>query len=708
MLFESDFTRTVSMRLSEVFDDICVNEKMVLKRRNMFLLQECMQTLINLNDENENLHYIFGSQSEGTTTNGLNSDIDKLICFSEFNVIQNLNELQQPDVPNLLMIQDETVSPGYCLIQCLGKYAPFQYDCNYSDHFFIDRLGRLLLKNTYVLKRIAGLREGSVQHGPAFAEMDRVGFCDVDRVGAFRCKSWPQQAKQWLQNHDIYRGQAQWPSFEMKRYCKSTGCFVVPVGSTDSATKELEWRISTSLSERCMVFNMNISQIRCFVLMKMILKTFIKPKYDTISTYICKTVLFHCITNTPASIWRENNLITCFCKYLLWLYKFVSDEKCPHFFIKRNNLLKGKITSGCKQFMLALIHDFINSNGKLLLEIKCNSFGERLMLKMNYLSPQKMTEITSGYLLCLTAVTINATINTVIKDSSLDLSNWSHKVVKKKLVNYIFRLRNIFYTCQVMQKKACKLIITHLCSILGSVLASQSIQQNNIISDDAQYWMGLGLYADVASPKLKQASIFYCVGNIQRTETVLNQTEAVYDLNVVKPFCSCNGNTQKLKRRGFFQKSDKFNLEDARQLTTASCVRFFRCEMNCVPYELKYELFRSTKEEKVNRESDAIWMDFAVIDSLPFLYFLQFKTYSRLEKEKDKQRALFNLARTMDQERNIGHLETAFNLLGKCLEQEGRARAALECYLRSLNLRKRNNAARLHICVLLAKKINRL
>jgi tetratricopeptide (TPR) repeat protein len=219
--------------------------------------------------------------------------------------------------------------------------------------------------------------------------------------------------------------------------------------------------------------------------------------------------------------------------------------------------------------------------------------------------------------------------------------------------------------------------------------------------------MLLGLYSDVASGKLKLASFFYCIGDIERTELILKKIEECYDLSVVDPVCVCYDFKHGARRERFNRLCYESNEECTllKQLT-ASCVRFMRCEINCCPFELQHEMFRSTQEDLVYRGSFDDWMDFAVVDSLSYLYFLQYKTYSRLGRLDDKQRALSNIARTIDVEPNLGHSETALNLLGQCMEGENNLENAFKCYVRSLQIRGRNNAAKFHICNLLHKLIN--
>ncbi|XP_060578918.1 uncharacterized protein LOC132735903 [Ruditapes philippinarum] len=682
-----NYTETVSMRLSEVLADIGVDERIVLKRRRALLLEESM---INVNNQlrNENTYtlYYFGSRSEGTTTIGMESDTDELYCFNNHPVIQDWCEWI-PGVTNYLMIQDNSVSPGYCLLQLLRNDAPLPVDGESDQNFFRDRTGKMLLKQFIVPGKYF-----DKLHGPARVSQGPHGYIDTDIVTALHCKTWPQQARQWLDQ----QGDAQWPSAEMKQYCSRTGCFVVAVGCRGSEHEHVEWRISTSLSERCLMFNLNITQIRCYVLMKMFIKSFLGSQFeDVISSYMCKTVLFHCIANSHFNIWRENNLFSCLSLCLNLLYNNIINENCPHFIIPENNLMRGKISPVDKPYILEILNNIINSEGVALLGIKCDDLGSRLHLKFYNLCPFKTSDLISGYLLHDTASNI---LNSFLFNSST-LKNKSPYEAVQILTNCILSILNLQY--EGLVETACQRLAPWYCTTLGSMLASININQHNTVSADALKLISLGLHTDVASSKLKLASILYCVQEIQKADLVLSEIERSYDLQIVEPVCSCYEFEKKAPRQGFFVTCDNYN-EDAIQYTTASCVTFLPCEIHCIPTELRYEMLRSTPEDRIFLTEEDDWMDNAVVDSLPYLYFLQYKVTRHLGRNNEKQSALSNLLRTIITEPNLGHRETALSILGKCMEQEGRVRDALQCYLMSLNLRRRNNAAKIHICTLLS------
>ncbi|XP_060556859.1 uncharacterized protein LOC132717414 [Ruditapes philippinarum] len=691
-----DYAHNLSLRMSQVMDGIGVSEKIMMKRRRLMLLNESLFTLTHqLLGKDRNV-FFFGSQIEGTTTIGLNSDLDCLISMNNYNVIQDWSEWEYGK-HNLLMIQDEYVSPGYCLLQELRDDAPLPLVVEVNDNSYRDRMGRILLKNT-----MFNVLENAVRNGPAQSVRDVPGVEDNDYVLAFPCHERPVQAGHWLNQHR----EEHWPTNDIVQYCRNTRCFVVGVGKSGSVNELLEWRISTSFAERYLMFNLNITQIRCYVLMKMILKTFITLRFpDNISSFMCKTVLLHCISYTRSDAWKEITLFICLSFCLSTLYNCVQNEYCPHFFITQNNLMSGRFLPETKPLILENLRYVIESDGRALLEIKCDNIDKYLQSSLNGfepIHPHFIPTLIAGQLLKY----ITRDISSFFKCLLSEMNDLSPRLAMQKLLTFMSYHHIENYTN--IDRKAYRLITRYLCSSRGSILSSSNInQQDHLTYKKALEFLSLGLDSDVASGKLKLASFFYCTGDIERTELILKNIEECYDLSVVEPICWCYSFKHYSIRDKFKGLCYESN-EECRLFKhiTASCVYFIRCERNCCPLELQHEMFRSTQEDHAYRSRDDKWMNMAVVDSLPYLYFLQYKTYSRLGRQDDKQRALNNIARTMDVEPNLGHRDTALNLLGQCMEEENNIENAFKCYARSLQIRGRNNSAKFHICKLLHKLIN--
>ncbi|XP_060578427.1 uncharacterized protein LOC132735487 isoform X2 [Ruditapes philippinarum] len=696
----------LSLSLTKVLNDIGVNEGGMLKRRRSQLLIESVETIAYRTIGKHMSVFNLGSQSEGATSIGLTSDKDALYCHHNFNIIQDWSEWEYGK-DNYFMIQDENTTPGYCFLQLLRPDEPLPMPViSFGDNETVDCLGgRMLLKNRVIDRSMV---HGSVKHGPSIALQGMHAMQDKDIVIALPCNSWPQSASGWSER----QGLGEWPTHEMRRSAARTGCFVVPTGSKVSLYPELEWRISTSLAERCLMFDLNITQIRCYVLMKMILKSFLNPQGEiNVSSFMCKTVLLHCIENTDPSTWKENNLFTCLSCCLLELHSCVQNDHLSHFIIHENNLMAGQFTDETKLLLSKNISDFIQSDGQMLLRIDIDDLGLRLKVELN-LVPQRAYNFQSSFRICDTLSAIQY-IN-LAGELSLHYKNVLKNVHVfndtgiRTLRQYTENLITYSVKGHRLEQAAFKLFAPFLYTTYGSVLASSSIGEDNQVSPEALVWLSAGLNSDNSSSRLKLASVFYSTGDMKKTEDILRQTEHHYFSHPVLPICACWEHAVRVVADDFGRVCTEQN-EDCIKDITAFCVRFIPQEIYCVPQELQYEMYRSTHDGMFHRGPFDCWMDWAVVDPLPFLYFLQYKAYSRLRRQREKQQALDNLSKTIEMDKRIkhlGHKETALNLLGQCQEQEERRQAALECYIRSLQVRARNNVAVIHICKILSRLLN--
>ncbi|XP_045157899.2 uncharacterized protein LOC123524070 [Mercenaria mercenaria] len=705
MFHTPDYYHNISMRLSEVLDNIGVTENMVMKRRRSFLLQETIERITHRANGTQATSYILGSQSEGTTTPGLQTDVDTLFCLDSFIVIQDWSEWT-PGKCNQLMIQNETTSPGYCLLQMLRDDAPLP-DTHEMDNIFVkDTQGRILYKNTII---DTVLPEGNQRQGPSVASAAKPGFLASDLVVAHPCKTWPQSSRACLDRQETNS----WPTAEMKRYAKTTRCFVVGVGSKVSEKADFEWRISTSLAERCLMFNLNITQIKIYILMKMILKTYINVENlnseSYISSFMCKTVLFYCAASKPSKIWKECNILNCLNVCIQTLNRCILAGNCPHFFDHENNLMAGKISTVVKHQLLERMSNLIPCDETSLFGIQIDKLGERLQIKLNMINEVhhdilQTEEYTLSILTGLLQYTIGHISNCYnflidsTKDESLEMK-------LKILLQLLLHLTKYYRDGAMLEKTACKLLAPLCCTSIGSLIASQNIQINRTISPQAFAWLEAGLDSDGASSRLKLASIMYCTGDMERAVFILNNIEEQYNTEVTEPVCGCYNSLKHYIKRGLGQLCCQYDEAEVKYIV-ALCVRFFPAEINCVPNELQYEMFRSTQEDLQHSGRCDVWMDCAVADSLPYLYFLQYKTYSNLRRPEEQQQSLNKLMWAIGTEENLAHRETALNLLGQCMEQENRPADAIQCYMLSLRLRERNNVARFHICRCLANIVS--
>ncbi|XP_053375111.1 uncharacterized protein LOC128547210 [Mercenaria mercenaria] len=487
--------------------------------------------------------------------------------------------------------------------------------------------------------------EGDQRQGPSSASAAKPGFLAKDIVLANPCKSWPQSSRAWLHQQESNT----WPTAEMKKYAKSTKCFVVGVGSRASENAAFEWRFSTSLAERCLMFNLNITQIKCYILMKMILKTYIYVENldneSYISSFMCKTVLFHCIASKPSCVWKECNILNCLNYCLFTLNNCILNEHCPHFIVHENNLMAGKFSAEVKQQLLERMSTLIPFDGISLFGIQTDNLGEKLQTKFNIINevhhdiPQ-----SDECIMLITANLLGHIAKAVLKIEKIGSL--------ETLLQTVIQLKIYYRAGNMLEKTACRLLVPRHCTSIGSLIASQNIQINNTVSPQALTWIEAGLDSDVASSRLKLASIMYCVGNTEIAALILSHIEEQYKIEVTEPICDCYKFYKCGFKTGFGQLSGQYGVGSLKDIV-AFCVKFSTLEINCVLHELQYEMFRSTQEDLLHRGRRDNWMDCAVVDSLPYHYFLQYKTYSFLQRPAEQQQALTKLGWVIRTEHNL-------------------------------------------------------
>ncbi|KAH3775993.1 hypothetical protein DPMN_177404 [Dreissena polymorpha] len=211
------------------------------------------------------------------------------------------------------------------------------------------------------------------------------------------------------------------------------------------------------------------------------------------------------------------------------------------------------------------------------------------------------------------------------------------------------------------------------------------------------------LNSDVASSRLKFASMLYCDGYLEAAVRVLEDVEMKYH-SKVKAVCGSRGLQGDSDLKVFADMLSGTTENEFSEVPFASCVRFLRQEAHCTPFILLFEMNRNITQAEVVRRKffEKRWMDSAEVDSRPFLYYLQYLTYGGI-RDRDNQihamRALTSYIFDIIGNCRIKlyHPETALNLLGHCYEMEEDYERSLFCYEGSLKIFDTNNAANWHV-----------
>ncbi|KAH3868938.1 hypothetical protein DPMN_032093 [Dreissena polymorpha] len=101
-----------------------------------------------------------------------------------------------------------------------------------------------------------------------------VGQCKADTVVALRYHC-PSILQRWAARS------RHWPPSNVVEKVVSMGAFLTPVGFTGSRNKNIEWRICFNTGETELMINLNDTQLKVYVLLKMIAKDLLKPRACT-------------------------------------------------------------------------------------------------------------------------------------------------------------------------------------------------------------------------------------------------------------------------------------------------------------------------------------------------------------------------------------------------------------------------------------------
>lgn len=533
-----------------------------------------------------------------------------------------------------------------------------------------------------------------VKNGPSGS-----GYDNFDLVIGFRSRNLPEECKTWLRRPRLNH----WPTQELFDTCCRSGTFVVPIGHPESQNRQTEWRFSTSEIERHLMFSLNVVQIKTYILLKMLKRQFFKPiAGDGLSSFHCKCALLFTVENTPPAFWREDKLLLCLLQCLRQLQRWIDAKFCPHYVIDSMNLFVGKLFNHHFHHLSKIIREIIKDPINHLCRIEPEQFGKRLM------TLSKLGHYKHGQFITRFEKHTEIARNLVFE---MAISSWSvedyfyhlRKTPPTEAMEAFTNIKQYLVTTQskgnYFQAKVAEITLPHICGTLASIQASYCIEHKKPIPKETYDLYALSFDNDVCSNRLKFASMCYCRGDLHMAADILEQVEKKYDSQVFG-ICRC-------RETGTVHcevwPPEPFTPTDKEILTNsvAYCVMFLRAESACVPEHLVAEMHRSTEEdikERVPNRED--WMDMACMDSLPFLFYLQYLTYLGLEYNTQKLTALRDLLKLIERgsvDVTDGHFETSYNMLGHCLELEGLTTSALAMYEQSLKNVPKNNAAKVHV-----------
>jgi len=206
----------------------------------------------------------------------------------------------------------------------------------------------------YYLSNKGGKFDDTVAHGPAtLADNSDTSSLSVDVVRCVRCLSWPPQAADWPTRH---RNNG-WPDSATLDRVVSNGCDVVGVAHRQCKQHKwmgnYQWRLSFSRAEIVLINSWTPVQqivyhvLRVYVKTERLTKCADNSGAGTLSNYHIKTLMLWACELKPNSWWTENlNLVRICVELLNTLAVWLTDTRCPHYFIGNCDLLDNSFSVG--------------------------------------------------------------------------------------------------------------------------------------------------------------------------------------------------------------------------------------------------------------------------------------------------------------------------------------------------------------------------
>lgn len=267
-------------------------------RQRLFIIEDVIRNIIRPSFT----RFVSGSLSEGLDLPG--SDLDIMYVLSLAEAVSDKQSIK--DITTLLMETDAS-HPGFTRLRLLagGFEDSDPISICMRDSLLESREGLYLASDLFI-KNLQHRLSSFQLHGPCLSNTNQT----VDYALCFRCKSFPNNAMQW-----VYRHRKQWPPSVVIDNIKNYGCLLVPIGPKQITNSQLLCRISFSVAEKQLVHSFNYTQCLCYGLLKIVLKHIINKNNDVkdlLCSYFLKTAIFWFSEEVSIEIFQRANILFCF------------------------------------------------------------------------------------------------------------------------------------------------------------------------------------------------------------------------------------------------------------------------------------------------------------------------------------------------------------------------------------------------------------
>ncbi|KAH3773697.1 hypothetical protein DPMN_175065 [Dreissena polymorpha] len=317
-----------------------------------------------------------GSKAEGLTCR-FESDWDVLNVLNNVLCVETgINLHTIPDDMEVYRM-DTSVYPGHCRLFLMRQ--AHRYYTVIHNALCDNGKGDVLLSSGLVLDEISTIlrkypqypQVGNVQHeraGPSIP-LSFLGVLHIDRVTSLRCHC-PSILQRWASRH------RHWPSPGVVLKVVSLGAYLTPVGYKGSEYKHMEWRLCFNTGETELVNNLNDTQAKVYVLLKMILKNVLKPRKKEITSYVMKNIVLWQAESNPQNKFDAESLFHWLHDGIRELGTAIATQKLSYYMVPERNLMAASGLQD-KQQMGSRYRGHDGGRSESIIEIAKDTTGHR-------------------------------------------------------------------------------------------------------------------------------------------------------------------------------------------------------------------------------------------------------------------------------------------------------------------------------------------
>ncbi|KAH3788598.1 hypothetical protein DPMN_166743 [Dreissena polymorpha] len=308
-----------------------------------------------------------GSKAEGLTS-ACESDRDCIMVVPNTVCLEDgVDKSIIPGHINLFEMNIQSCNAGYCRF-LFARLGPSGHPsithslcgagygkCLMSSERFLD------LFREYRRSRLTYVNNHA-RAGPSLPHSH--GLFKVDNVQAIRCycpgilKKWASRARHW-------------PSPDIVEKVIAMGAFVTPIGCKGSANNHVKWRICFNTSETELVNNLNDTQVKIYVILKMIVNDVLKPQSKEITSYVLKNIVLWLAENNPQTLFHSGSMFHFLFEGFDILRTAISVRQLPYYMIPERNLMAERELDDEQQCVwVRSITDMINEGPRIIMRLK--------------------------------------------------------------------------------------------------------------------------------------------------------------------------------------------------------------------------------------------------------------------------------------------------------------------------------------------------